>query len=119
MNVSELPDDIINHIFSYCQGNTNKIMKDHIKCLEQVYYDELYMYHIKKHLYDDTYDLKSEQLTYVLHLMSFYGQTHFNKDEFYARYYSCANCRRVGYSPPFIEFGERFCNSYCADMFDY
>jgi hypothetical protein len=25
-----LPDEIINHIFSYCQGRTNKIMKQYI-----------------------------------------------------------------------------------------
>jgi hypothetical protein len=26
-----LPQEMINHIFSYCQGSTNKIMKQHIK----------------------------------------------------------------------------------------
>lgn len=27
------PNEIINHIFSYCQSRTNKIMKRHIKCV--------------------------------------------------------------------------------------
>lgn len=26
-----LPDEIINHIFRYCQGSTNQIMKEHIE----------------------------------------------------------------------------------------
>lgn len=28
--VLELPEEIINHIFSYCEGSTNRIMKKHI-----------------------------------------------------------------------------------------
>jgi hypothetical protein len=115
-NIS-LPVEIVNHIFSYCQSITNKIMKDHIDCLDQVYQDEKYLYEVS---YDGLmYDCKANHLRYVLHLMGFYGHIHFDKDKFYSRYYSCVNCRRVGYSPPYIEFGEKFCNSYCADMFDY
>jgi hypothetical protein len=113
-----LPIEIVNHIFSYCQSTTNQIMKDHIDCLDQVYQDEKYLYEVLS--YDGLmYDCKANHLRYVLHLMGFYGQIHFDKEQFYSRYYSCANCRRVGYAPPYIEFGEKFCNSYCADMFDY
>ncbi len=114
-----LPNEIVNHIFSYCQGRTNKIMKDHIQCLDQVYQDKMYVYEYQNHLYHVSIDCRASHLPYILHLMGFYGQTHFNKDKFYSRYYSCVNCRRVGYAPPYIEFGEKFCNSYCADMFDY
>ena len=109
---TSLPDEIVNHIFSYCEGRTNKIMKDHILCLDQVYQDVTYVYGTE-------YDCKTTHLQYILHLMGFYGQIIFHKDLFYSRYYSCVNCRRVGYAPPYIEFGEKFCNSYCADMFDY
>jgi len=28
------PDEIVNYIFRYCQGSTNKIMKEHIKHIE-------------------------------------------------------------------------------------
>lgn len=110
-----LPQEIVNHIFSYCQGKTNQIMKDHLKCLDKVYYDELY----NNNILNLNIDCQSSHLPYILHLMGFYGQLHFNKDLFYSRYYCCTNCRRVGYAPPYIEFGEKFCNSYCADMFDY
>jgi hypothetical protein len=114
-----LPVEILNHIFSYCQGRTNKIMKDHIECLDQVYQDELYVYEYQKHLYDVVLDCKASHLRYILHLMGFYGQIYFNKELFYSRYYSCVNCRRVGYALPYVEFGEKFCSSQCADMFDY
>jgi len=115
---TSLPDEIMNHIFSYCQSRTNQIMKDHIDCLDQVYQDEKYLYEVLS--YDGLmYDCKANHLRYVLHLMGFYGHIHFDKNQFYSRYYSCVNCRRVGYAPPYIEFGEKFCNSWCADMFDY
>ena len=115
---TSLPDEIVNHIFSYCQSSTNQIMKDHIHCLDQVYQDQKYLYEVL--CYDGLeYDCKSNYLQNVLRLMAFYGHIHFNKVQFYSRYYSCINCRRVGYAPPYIEFGEKFCNSYCADMFDY
>lgn len=110
-----LPEEIVNHIFSYCQSRTNVIMKEHLKCLDQVFQDEIY----HSTILDIKIDCQSSHLPYVLHLMGFYGQIHFNKDLFYSRYYCCANCRRVGYAPPVIEFGEKFCNSYCVDMFDY
>jgi hypothetical protein len=113
--MATLPNEIINHIFSYCEGRTNKIMKEHIYDLDQLYQDQIYVY--KNQLYD--YDCKAGHLPYTLHLMGFYGQIYFNKEKFYSRYYSCVNCRRVGYQPPYIEFGEKFCNSYCAEMFDY
>lgn len=106
------PPEIINHIFSYCQGTTNVIMKEHIKCLDQVYQDVTHVYGVE-------FDGKSRHLPYILNLMGFYGQLIFHKDIFYSRYYSCVNCRRVGYAPPYIEFGEKFCNSYCAELFDY
>lgn len=109
---SSLPNEIINHIFSYCQGRTNQIMKQHIRCLDQVYQDVIYVYGLD-------FDCKASHLPYILHLMGFYGQIIFDKDIFYSRYYSCVNCRRVGYKPPYIDFGEKFCNSYCAEMFDY
>ena len=115
--ISLLPDEIMNHIFSYCQSSTNQIMKNHIDCLNEVYRDELYLYEIL--CYELDYDCKSNYLRNVLRLMAFYGHIHFDKIQFYSRYYSCVNCRRVGYAPPHIEFGEKFCNSYCADMFDY
>jgi len=112
------PVEILNHIFSYCQSSTNQIMKNHIDCLYQVYEDEKYLYEVLS--YDGLiYDCKANHLRYVLHLMGFYGQIYFDKEKFYSRYYSCANCRRVGYALPHIEFGEKFCNSWCADMFDY
>ena len=110
-----LPQEIMNHIFSYCQGTTNKIMKEHLKCLDQVFQDEIYY----NNILDIKIDCQASHLPYVLHLMGFYGQIYFNKELFYSRYYCCTNCRRVGYAPPFIEFGEKFCNSYCADTFDY
>jgi len=116
---TSLPDEIVNHIFSYCQGRTNKIMKDHIQSLDQVYNDQRYVYECQKHLYDVSIDCRSSHLSYILHLMGFYGQIYFDKELFYSRYYSCLNCRRVGYAPPYIEFGEKFCSSCCADMFDY
>jgi len=99
-----LPNEIVNHIFSYCQGRTNKIMKDHFVSIENVYYNEY---------------IVSSRLKYILQIMELYGHKHFNKERFYSRYYSCVNCRRIGISQPYIEFGEKFCSSYCADMFDY
>ena len=39
-----LPNEIINHIFSYCQGKTNQIMKQHIKSLDQVYQNVIHVY---------------------------------------------------------------------------
>lgn len=110
-----LPEEIVNHIFSYCESSTNQIMKEHIKCLDQVFQDEIYY----NNIINTKIDCQSSHLPYVLHLMGFYGQIYFSKELFYSRYYSCANCRRVGYAPPYVEFGEKFCNSYCADMFDY
>ena len=111
-----LPQEIMNHIFSYCQSRTNQIMKEHLKCLDKVLQDENYYYN---NIVNLNIDCQSSHLTYILHLMVFYGQIIFDKDIFYSRYYSCVNCRRVGYAPPYIEFGEKFCNSYCADQFDY
>jgi hypothetical protein len=31
-----LPNEIINYIFGYCQGSTNKIMKQHIQNINQL-----------------------------------------------------------------------------------
>jgi hypothetical protein len=35
-----LPNEIINHIFCYCQGSTNQIMKEHINNINQLNQNE-------------------------------------------------------------------------------
>jgi hypothetical protein len=101
----ELTNELVNHIFIYCQGNTNKIMKEHINSLDE---------------YKDRYYHDEESyLKYILHLMAVYGQIHFDKQKFNLRFYRCTNCNRVGYYQPHIEFGEKFCSYICADLFDY
>ena len=101
----ELPNEIINHIFMYCQGSTNKIMKEHIDSVDE---------------YKDRYYHNEESyLKYILDLMALYGQIYFDKQKFNSRFYRCLNCNRVGYYPPRIEFGEKFCSYTCADQFDY
>lgn len=100
-----LPNEIVNHIFLYCQGSTNIIMKQHIHSLDK---------------YKDKYYHREESyLKYILQLMAVYGQLHFDKEKFNSRFYHCINCNRVGYYPPCIEFGEKFCSNACADQFDY
>jgi hypothetical protein len=102
--MANLPYEVMNHIFSYCQGRTNQIMKDHIYSVDR---------------YKDPYYSNENHLINILRLMEYYGHIYFNKEKFDSRFYRCLNCNRVGYSLPQIEFGEKFCNSYCADMFDY
>lgn len=97
-----LPNELVNHIFTYCQSRTNEIMKNHIKCVNE--YKEPYQ------------DL---DLIYILHLMNFYGHIYFDKIKFHSRFYRCMNCSRVGFAQPRIEFGEKFCSYTCADQFDY
>ena len=101
----ELPNEIVNHIFIYCQGSTNKIMKDHINSVEE--YKDKY------------YNCKEYHLIHILDLMAFYGHTYFDKKKFHSIFYRCTNCNRIGYTPPHIEFGEKFCSLTCADQFDY
>ena len=102
MNEITFPHELINHIFIYCQGSTNKIMKDHIDSVKEYKY-----YH------------EETNLPYILYLMNIYNQIYFNKEKFHSRFYRCVNCSRVGYFPPRIEFGEKFCSYTCADQFDY
>ena len=99
----ELPIEILNHIFKYCQGRTNKIMKEHINTVKV--YKEPYC--------DET------NLIHILHLMENYGHTYFEKNKFHSRFYRCINCNRIGSRDPYIVFGELFCSEVCADMFDY
>jgi hypothetical protein len=97
-----LPNELVNHIFSYCQSRTNKIMKNHIKDVNE--YKEQYV---------------ENNLINILHLMEFYSHIHFDKIKFHSRFYRCMNCSRVGFAQPRIEFGEKFCSYTCADQFDY
>lgn len=101
---SFLPNEVMNHIFIYCQGSTNQIMKHHIYSV---------------HRYKDPYYCDETHLINILRLMKYYGHTYFDKENFHSRFYHCINCNRVGYYPPCIEFGEKFCSNACADQFDY
>jgi hypothetical protein len=102
--MATIPNELINHIFSYCQGSANKIMKDHINSIDR--YKDPY-YHHETHLIN------------ILRLMEYYGHTYFEKEKFHSRFYRCINCGRIGLMSPCIEFGEKFCSHTCADMFDY
>lgn len=111
-----LPNELVNHIYIYCQGRTNQIMKQHIHLVDRYKdpYEELYSqaqsqshYHSHSHLIN------------VLRLMEYYGHTYFEKNKFHSRFYRCTNCNRIGSSEPYMAFDEKFCCYTCADVFDY
>lgn len=104
LSKTTLPDEVINHIFIYCQGRTNQIMKQHIYLVDQ---------------YKDPYYCDETHLINILRLMEYYGHIYFNNEKFHSRFYRCLNCNRIGYIEPQIEFGEKFCSNICADQFDY
>jgi hypothetical protein len=99
-----IPDEVVNHIFKFCQGRTNQIMKEHIYSIDR---------------YKDPYYPDETHLINILRLMEYYGHIYFEKERFHSRFYRCLNCNRVGYAPPYIEYGETFCSYVCSDMFDY
>ena len=104
MSIQSIPDEVVNHIFRYCQGSTNQIMKQHIYLVDR---------------YKDPYYPDETHLINILRLMEYYGHVYFKKEKFHSRFYRCINCNRVGYAEPYIEFGETFCSYTCADQFDY
>jgi hypothetical protein len=96
-----LPDEIINHIFSYCQGRTNKIMKRYI------YY-------------------ASDMETGVIglnRLNNDYGFKIFNKDKLnQALWYCCPVCKinlwPIEYKRNINYEGHRMCSRQCLLQYE-
>ncbi len=91
-----LPQEMINHIFLYCQGSTNKIMKNHIL---------------------NAYDFETGVIG-LSRLNKLYGFKHLN----YARLnkaiiYRCPVCKvnlwPIEYKRNIIYEGERMCSRTC------
>ena len=59
--------EIMNHIFRYCQGSTNQIMKQHIKNIKSLNENE---------------DLYTIDLYTILQLNMDYGYIHFHFEDF-------------------------------------
>ena len=59
--------EIMNHIFKYCQGSTNQIMKQHIKNIKSLNENE---------------DLYTIDLYTILQLNMDYGYIHFHFEDF-------------------------------------
>ena len=91
-----LPEEIINHIFSYCQGSTNQLMKHHIQY---------------------TYEFETGILG-LFRLNRDYGFTHFNKKQLMqAIEYCCPVCKvnlwSIEYKRNIIYEGQRMCSRSC------
>lgn len=65
-----LPDEIVNYIFRFCQGSTNKIMKEHIKNINQL--------NINENVNEDVYS--------ILQLNMDFGYIYFHYNEFLRDY---------------------------------
>ena len=108
MNVymSSLPIEIINYIFTFSQGSTNKIMKTHFKDIEP---------------YNDGISL-DQHLIYILITTQTLGFKLFNKKTFKnAYYYVCDYCKSYisfdNYNSYYFEH-LRFCSENCEYIFD-
>ena len=113
------PPEILNHIFSYCQGRTNKIMKDHIKQAFSIYTNE-----IKLVVLVNEDDIKIRSLIYIFAKMHIFRQTHFNGEKYCSFAYGrCAYCRKIITNPYNYHLydGSRdlFCSEWCGELFDY
>ena len=96
-----LPDEIINHIFSYCQGRTNKIMKRHI--------------HYSKEMETGVIGLKR--------LNNDYGFKIFDKDKLNkALWYCCPVCKinlwPIEYKRNINYEGDRMCSRQCLLQYE-
>ena len=85
--MATIPNELMNHIFSYCEGSANKIMKEHINLID---------------IYKDPYYHDETHLINILRLMEYYGHTYFEKEKFHSRFYRCINCSRIGLMTPYI-----------------
>ena len=65
-----LPGEIVNYIFRFCQGSTNKIMKEHIQNIKQL--------NINENVNEDVYS--------ILQLNMDFGYLYFHYNEFIRDY---------------------------------
>jgi hypothetical protein len=101
----QLPNEMVNTIFSYCQGATNTIMKQHIKDLLSI--------RMKQEL--------EEMMLCILKLNKDYHFIHYNHDRFISYHY-CTNCNEFltvkERLRPVIVYGNIICYE-CIDMYPY
>jgi hypothetical protein len=107
MQMPLLPLEIINHIFSYCEGSCNQIMKKHCSLVE--YYDSSYIY-------------KQDHLLFILKANRRLGFKHFNEKRYRnAYYYTCDYCNcyltTENYTKYYFE-NLRFCSDNCEYLYD-
>jgi hypothetical protein len=88
-----LPPEMINYIFTYCQGPTNQIMKEFIRNVKS---------------YGDI--PTTENMLYILEMNKEYGFIQYNNIRFeFAYYYKCLHCK--GYLTPH-EYKYRYIYKY-------
>ena len=98
-----LPIEMINYIFSFCQGSTNQIMKQHYKIIEE---------------YNDS----SDNLLFILITNKRLGYKYFNARRYRnAYYYTCDYCNCYltmdNYTKYYFE-NLRFCSDRCEYLYD-
>ena len=103
--MTSLPLELINYIFTYCQGNTNQIMKQHYKLIEE---------------YVSSYD-GHNHLLFILITNKRLGFKHFNARRYRnAYYYTCDYCNCYltdNYTKYYFE-NLRFCSDRCEYLYD-
>jgi len=101
-----IPNEIINFIFSFCQGSTNEIMKNHFKEIEK---------------YNNGSSL-DDHLIYILFTNQELGFIHFNEYKYNRAYYKkCdyCNCYVAFDTELTYQFENlQFCNEWCEYRFD-
>ena len=105
-----LPEEIINIIFSYMQGSSNKIMKKHISDVEP-YYKE----NCRLSLYPHS---KERHLRIMMQISNAYGFKQFNSRKFKRAYYRCDGCFEVLSKDIIEDRGHKFCSEFCMIIFD-
>jgi hypothetical protein len=102
----QLPEEMLNQIFSYCQSPTNQIMKENIKHITSI---------------NKTKADYLNNIFCILEMNKEYGFIHYNHERFMNRY-SCANCNVYLTSKermkPLVVYGNIICYE-CVDIYPF